>query len=424
MKLLLLAVGILISIPAFSQFDLIDKVKSKTTDRIDDKVNEGIDKSLDKVEEGVGKFLSKRNKNKPVDSDRQEKTEETINESTGKTANSSSKTKKLQSYTKYDFVPGDKVLFFEDFSQDAIGDFPALWTTNGGGEVKTINIAEGNWLHMNKEDAVYCFTKPINFPENFIVEFDIIPDENFANGYDLILYQDNESRKLNEDLYPGTKGLQIIMEDSNWSTKGYDNSINEDWIQGSSNTNPVVKEQVNHVIVWVQKTRLRIYHQGAKVLDMPTNIHPGTKFNRILFSGWSAHSTPYVSNIKITTAAPDTRSKLLTEGKFISYGITFDVNSDKVKPESYGALNDIANVLKSANVKVKIIGHTDSDGDDATNLDLSKRRASAVKTALCSDFGIDAALIQTDGAGESKPLAPNTTPEGKSKNRRVEFIKI
>ncbi|HNX55655.1 MAG TPA: OmpA family protein, partial [Prolixibacteraceae bacterium] len=143
------------------------------------------------------------------------------------------------------------------------------------------------------------------------------------------------------------------------------------------------------------------------------------------FSGWSTHSTPYVTNLKITTAAPDTRSKLITEGKLVCYGIYFDVNKDVVKAESFGTLNDIAKTLKeNPTVKIKIIGYTDSDGDDAKNLDLSKRRAAAVKNALATEFGIDGGRIQTDGKGESEPISPNTTTEGKAKNRRVEFIKI
>ena len=63
---------------------------------------------------------------------------------------------KLESYTKYDFVPGDQILLFEDFSQDAIGDFPALWTTDGSGEVRTVNNAPGKWLYMSSDENVYC----------------------------------------------------------------------------------------------------------------------------------------------------------------------------------------------------------------------------------------------------------------------------
>jgi OmpA-OmpF porin, OOP family len=74
-------------------------------------------------------------------------------------------------------------------------------------------------------------------------------------------------------------------------------------------------------------------------------------------------------------------------------------------------------------VKVKIIGHTDSDGDDKKNLELSKKRAEAVKASLSKDFGIDESRMQTDGKGESQPVDKNDSALGKANNRRVEFIK-
>jgi outer membrane protein OmpA-like peptidoglycan-associated protein len=109
----------------------------------------------------------------------------------------------------------------------------------------------------------------------------------------------------------------------------------------------------------------------------------------------------------------------------ISYGIYFDSGKDVVKPQSYGALKDIDNVLKeNPGVRVKIVGHTDSDGDEAMNLELSKRRSQSVKNELNKTFGIDKAILDTDGEGESQPLVLNTSAEGKAKNRRVEFIKL
>ncbi|HUR11926.1 MAG TPA: OmpA family protein, partial [Flavitalea sp.] len=127
----------------------------------------------------------------------------------------------------------------------------------------------------------------------------------------------------------------------------------------------------------------------------------------------------------IAAASPDTRSKLITEGKWSTSGILFDVNSDKIKETSYGVLKNIASVFnENPDVKVKIIGHTDNDGDDAKNLDLSKRRAAAVKQALTTEFSISADRMQTDGQGESKPVADNSKPEGKAQNRRVEFVKL
>ncbi len=133
----------------------------------------------------------------------------------------------------------------------------------------------------------------------------------------------------------------------------------------------------------------------------------------------------FLFNIRLAVGAPDTRSKLITEGKFVTTGITFEVNSANIKPESYGVLKDIAETLKeNASVKVKIIGHTDSDGEDAANLTLSKKRAESVKDNLVSEFGIDKSRLETDGKGETLPAAPNATPEGKANNRRVEFIKM
>ena len=114
-----------------------------------------------------------------------------------------------------------------------------------------------------------------------------------------------------------------------------------------------------------------------------------------------------------------------TEGKLVSYGIFFDVNKDVVKAESYPTLKQIASVLaENPAVRVSIVGHTDADGDDKANLDLSKRRASAVKEALVRDFQIDAGRLETDGKGESAPVAPNDSMTNKALNRRVEFIKL
>lgn len=378
---------------------------------------------VEKTEEVTEKALDvKANKKNGESTDDEESENESQDNSVQNTKQEPQQ--KLSSTSRYDFVPGDQILYFEDFSQDAIGDFPALWTSNGSGEIKTVNIAPGNWFHLNGEDAVYCYMEEIDFPENFIVEFDIIPDEEFGYGIQFTLYQEREDdpKELNNDLYPGQAGLHLVLRHERWESKGYKDG--EDWIEGSASKNPVIREKLNHVILWIQKRRVRVYHQNEKVMDMPTNIYPGVEFNRIRFSGWDRHSEPFISNIKITTASPDTRSKLITEGKLVTYGITFDVNKSDVKPESYGTLKSIADVLKeNGSVTVKIIGHTDSDGDDNMNIDLSKRRAESVKNELINIFGIDAARLETEGAGETKPIAPNDTPANKAQNRRVEFIK-
>ena len=75
----------------------------------------------------------------------------------------------MKSFSNYDFVPGEQVLFFDDFSQDAVGDFPALWTANTAGEINTLSIAPGNWLNLNSTEGNYVLLKSIDFPKNFII---------------------------------------------------------------------------------------------------------------------------------------------------------------------------------------------------------------------------------------------------------------
>jgi outer membrane protein OmpA-like peptidoglycan-associated protein len=202
------------------------------------------------------------------------------------------------------------------------------------------------------------------------------------------------------------------------------------YVNGSMVKTPDLKNYFNkivHISMQVQGKRLRMWMNGEKLYDLPSAIADQFPTNQIFFE-MSPISDPryayYVSNIKIATGLPLTQKKLVEVGNFSTTGILFDVNSATIKPESYGTLKEIADVLKKyPDYKVKIIGHTDSDGSDAFNLTLSQKRAAAVKDALANDFGMDASRMVTDGKGESMPVADNKTKEGKMQNRRVEFVK-
>jgi len=396
------------------------RVENKVVNRVNNKIDRGIDKGLDAVEDDI------TGKNKDKDQNKTEDSKVGTNDPKASDSKGSSKQDQasLQSYSKYDFVPGDKVLLYDDFSQDAVGDFPALWTTNKSGEINTLNVAPGNWLNLNGTEGNWWFLKPIEFPKNFIVEFDIVPKKaggRYAVG--VAIYGENGFKEMS-DPYSCKTGLIVNVAKTGWETQGL--KAGSPKIAGNSQLKPVLEEKVNHVIIWVQNRRVRIYHQGEKVLDMPTNLYEDSKFTRLAFQLYrGASCSSYITNVKITTASPDTRNKLLTEGKLVTYGIYFDVNKDIVKPESYGTLKDIAKILNEVpDVKVKIVGHTDADGQDAANLDLSKRRAASVKNELVKTFNVNGDRLVTDGMGESQPVAPNDTPSNKAMNRRVEFIKM
>ena len=400
------------------------------------------EENLDEVEQSMKTTENKaadNTKTKDKDHSNSSKSENVIevNAEGGSKIKSDSTPMKFSS--KYDFVPGEKVIAFEDFSRAEIGDFPTKWNTNATAEVVTVNNKEGKWLKIVKE-GVFHPEFITNLPDNFTLEFDLAVNpewrgthiainlanltkpQDFENYYHYVSWKGNHAVHI--ELKPGQTGRT---------------SANSKFLAGKSG-NPTIDNEVEfkvwdntdnnyaHISMWRQGQRLRMYVNGEKIWDVPRAFDADSKYNAVTFGmqgSYGPEDYMLLGNIRLAVGAADTRNKLMTEGKFVTRGILFDVNSDKIKPESSGALRDIANVLKeNAGVKVKIVGHTDSDGDDKANLELSLRRAAAVKNALVNEYGIAAANLETDGKGETQPVDKNPTPEGKANNRRVEFIKM
>jgi outer membrane protein OmpA-like peptidoglycan-associated protein len=149
-------------------------------------------------------------------------------------------------------------------------------------------------------------------------------------------------------------------------------------------------------------------------------------FGSLSFAGVATQEAPIIfKSVKLAEGGDqNTIGNILTNGKFVTHGITFDVDKAIIKPESMGVLNQVARFLKdNGSVKMEIDGHTDNSGASAHNLALSQQRAEAVKAQLIA-MGIDASRLSTKGFGDTKPISDNSTPEGKANNRRVEFVKI
>ena len=415
-----------------AQIRLKDKLK-KVEGSVDQRTDQGIEKGLDKTQESLGKLLKKKDnqeqKQQQVPEEQQSLDQNQSENQNVTVAQPAQQT--LETYSRFDFIPGEKVIFYEDFSQDAVGDFPALWNTNGSGEVVNSNLFPGNWLQFTPKSYAAIWTDQLlQLPENYTLEFDIIPTKGNEGdgmaGYIVRLYKCENEKTYDGGGIPGAAGFEFTTE--YYGTPRYQAYINypeneQINISGSNDEekNKQVLNQKYHISIWVQKTRIRLYLNENKVFDSPRAISLTSRFDRFRIDDGAG----LISNIRIAVGAPDTRNKLITEGKLVTYGIYFDVNKDVVKPESYGTLKDIAKILNEVpDVKVKIIGHTDADGQDAANLDLSKRRAASVKAELVKSFGVNSDRLETDGMGEAQPVAPNDTPSNKSLNRRVEFIKL
>lgn len=180
------------------------RVETKTVNRVNNKIDRGIDKGLDEVEKGI-----KDDKKKDDKTAKEGKEGKPQTDQTGKTQAGSDKQDQpaMQSFSKYDFVPGDKILLYEDFSQDAVGDFPVLWTTDVAGEVNTLNIAPGNWFNLNSTEGTYWFMKDIDFPQNFILEMDIVPKADARRiAADLTIFGENKHIEMDKERHPGTCG--------------------------------------------------------------------------------------------------------------------------------------------------------------------------------------------------------------------------
>lgn len=341
-------------------------------------------------------------------------------------------------YSKFDFVPGDKILAVEDFSQDGIGDFPDKWNTNSTGEIQTISGKDGKWLSVTKR-GLFLPEFITSLPDNFTLQFDLVCNPNFARGagnfavsFDAIPNPGKDFTHLGHAV-PRNEALVYFQPNGNYNHgfTGFSVTMNDEQIMNNQADDlewvGTGGRNVCKVSIWRQKNRLRVYMNEAKVWDIPRAFEDGKKYNSVLFNlqdDVNPNDRILFGNIRLAAGAPDTRNKLITEGKFSTTGILFDINSATVKPESFGSLKDIADVLKEdAALQLMIVGHTDSDGDAAANMGLSHKRADAVKEALVKQFGIDATRLQTDGKGSTQPVAPNGSATGKAQNRRVEFIK-
>ena len=410
---------------------VMQKAKYKVNQRVDAKVDKAMDDALDKAEGKPTNDVATA----PSAPAKQPAAQPATQVQAAPEATS------VKSFSKYDFVAGEKVLYYNNFETDAEGELPTGWNTNGSGEVVTLGTLEGKWLRMHKA-FIYLTDNTKQLPENYTMEFDVVmqlknngwmfPELKFG-----MLAYNNDTANLNiylkerqkhaaftATIYPGDKQATANVESFADQKKYFytENKVFESL--------PQYYGKVAHIALQVQKERLRIWVNEEKLFDLPKAIPANYKMDQLFFE--MSHTNyaeeqygMYISNIKVAGGLPDTRHKLVDEGKFSTTSILFDVNKATIKSESAGVLKEIGDVLNQyKDMRIKITGHTDSDGKADANLTLSQNRSLAVKDALIKNYGIDASRIETDGKGSTQPVSDNKTKEGKAANRRVEFTKL
>lgn len=327
--------------------------------------------------------------------------------------------------TAKDFERGNKIIFQEQFTKDAIGDFPVSWNTNASGEVVTFGNNNTRWLKMAK--GFYMPDGVTHIPKNSTIEMDI-HQEGVRGGtlYIKIGALKNKAPEIrrwenhNIDhngvamwLYPYAGEIQL------WNKIDGTETIRSPKTKSKKFTD---EKKTVHLSVWRQEKRIRVYLDDEKVLDIPRAFGDADYNSLIIYPGYDKNPF-FVSNILITEAGADTRHKLLETGTFSTSDILFETAKATLQPSSFTIIDEIGEVLKSNPAKhLTIIGHTDSDGSAGSNQILSEQRAESVKNYLLYKHDISSSQVTTVGKGASQPVASGNSAQAKAKNRRVEFL--
>lgn len=418
-KLLLILISVLfISFTASSQVKVPvkKKVNKAAEKRANKNVDKAIDKTFDKLEKGLGGlFKKKKKKNKKSKNKESNKLVENENSETEAMSVEQEQKKPEVKWAKFDFVAGDQVIFEDGPSiEEENGEFPSRWDLHdGSAEIGNVD-GENVIMFLDGGGTIVPYLKNSEkdyLPEVFTIEFDIWFDkgQTTSNRY-FIYFRDlkNQGRnglKGNFTVYPN--GIEFENTD-----KRYPGTESLSWSEEPTGN-------WRHISIAYTKGKFKAYMDDTRLINVP-------HLQGDLW-GISIHSLKdkmYLKNFRIAKGGVKYYDRVLSDGKIIVNGIRFDLNKANIKPESNGAINKIFELMnKQADLNFSVEGHTDSDGQDDYNMQLSKDRAEAVMNRLIQ-WGISADRLISTGWGESKPLDNNTTAEGKANNRRVEFVKF
>lgn len=384
------------------------KVEKKVDQRAEKRTDEGIEKGLDKLEEGIGSIFGKKKKkeNEEVQKETSDASMPATEASPVNAPGPAAKGPELN-WAKYDFVPGDKVIFEDDLTDEENGEFPSRWDLYDGNiEVAQLD-GENVIMFRSYGSSIIPYIKDAQtdyMPEVFTIEMDVwIPHD----GLTIYFYD-----RKNQSIPKGSKYLDV------WGDK-MDFSPASSALPGKENCN----NRWIHVAVAYTKGKMKAYFNDTRLINIPhLSFDPTGLTIRALHS--SDQSRYYIKNIRIAEGGVKYCDRMMQDGKIIANGIRFDVNKATLRPESMGIINEIAALMQEhPDIVFSVEGHTDSDGDEALNQTLSEQRAATVVSTLAK-LGIDANRLTTKGWGEIQPLESNATPEGKANNRRVEFVKM
>jgi outer membrane protein OmpA-like peptidoglycan-associated protein len=408
------------------KIDVKKKVNQQANKRANQRTNQAIDKGFDKIEEGIGNVFKKKDKTSGEEKEEQpEEKKQTNTKATPQEEPTPAEQPKPQlTWAKYDFVPGTEIIFEDNLEGEQNGEFPSKWDlVQGNFENASFdgsNVIYHMKCNMNGGGGIVPMLKNAKddyLPEEFTIEFDAYFTENHGGNYVIYFGDYRNQTKLDKEYQIAKKWIRIAknsVEGENFETNFYPG-----YKSGIYDKTP----KWRHVAISFNKRALKVYLDDARVLNIPNLGYNPTGFS-LGKQSVEGKDPGYTKNFRIAKGAVPLYDKFLTDGKFVTTGIKFDVNKATIKPESMGTINYVVKMMTDhPELKFSVEGHTDSDGETAPNQKLSEARAKSVMDKMV-ELGISADRLTSKGHGESKPMAGNDTPEGKAQNRRVEFVKF
>jgi outer membrane protein OmpA-like peptidoglycan-associated protein len=398
--------------------------KDAATNKANNNISNGVNNAADKVENGIKGLFKKKNKTATTSPAPAATTTATTNKTKADTTAPAVGDASLKTYSSFDFVPGDVVLFEDNIENEQAEEIPSKWQVlDGQIEIRQLNgqnviqFVDGGLVSM--QPRMKTPTKSLG--KRWTLEYDVL----FSSA----LAENGMNAGASISFSKGSGDLNLPKHDG-IRVDGAGNCYLQEKTGKYETEDEMPLGKWVHVSISANERGIKEYWNNQRVLN--ASIQDGSEANQqfvITVAGSEGISKrslkfAYFKNFRLAIGGKDPYKQITTDGKFIARGIKFDYNKATMKPESMGEINRITSLMKDhPELKFEIGGHTDSDGDDAYNLKLSQQRADAVKTQLIAQ-GIDAARLTTKGYGETKPITDNATPEGKANNRRVEFTTI
>ena len=317
-------------------------------------------------------------------------------------------------------APGEQVLFEDNFSGDVVGAFPSKWHITGCNSFNEPDYYDKTFWKIEKEVnehflAISTTKRPLEpiiksknyLPDSFKVEFDFTLEGPDACAELYFTPKENSDTCNKVSVHLPNKGNVF-----------YSSFFSSPTVIEAAFPYPLNNRSWHHFTLACNGRAIEVYLNKYLILSIPD-----CKFSPQSVSLGCIAMVKY-RRFSITTKRENNNfGLLLTEKKFVTHAINFDVNKSTIKPESMLFIMQLAEFLKAnATMKLEIDGHTDSDGNSVANMKLSEGRAEEVKRQLVLG-GIDAGRLIAKGFGASRPLVGNSTPDGKATNRRVEFLR-